>query len=135
MERTIAFVTDVKDLSDLLNGANVDDANLVPIGGRMQLELHLTRAMAERQQVVRAGLLRRVKTPWTKCELTLKGITTVAVKRVEDAATQHMPLLACDAVKGGYQVTVQAPDGVQFVLGLERLDGAFADVGSPIDSP
>lgn len=135
MERTVAFVTDVKDLSDLLNGASVDEAGMVPVGGRLQLRLRLTRAMPERQRVVRAGLLKKVKTPWTKCELALNGITTVAVKRTEEAVTRQAPLMACDAVKNGYQLTVQAPDGLQFVLNLEQLDGSFADVGSPIESP
>ena len=45
MERAITLVTDVKDLSDLLDGAGVDEARLVSVGGRMQLGLHLTRAM------------------------------------------------------------------------------------------
>ena len=76
-----------------------------------------------------------MKTPWTKCELTLKGITTVAVKRVTDAPPDQTPLLSCDAVKGGYRLIVQGPDGLQFVLGLEQLDGTFADIGSPIEAP
>ena len=135
MERAITLVTDVKDLSDLLDGAGVDEARLVSVGGRMQLGLHLTRAMIERQQVVRAGFLKKMKTPWTKCDLTLKGITTIAIKRVTDAPPDQTPLLSCDAVKGGYQLIVQGPDGLQFVLGLEQLDGTFVDIGSPIEAP
>ena len=135
MERSIAVVTDVKDLSDLLSGARVDQAQLVPSAGRLQLVVDLTRAMLEQQHVVRRGLIKRLKTPWTKCQLTLNEVTAVTVKRVTDTAPDQTPLLSCDAVKGGYQVTVQAPDGLQFVLGLERLAGTFSDVGSPIDSP
>jgi len=135
MERAITLVTDVKDLSELLNGASIEQAQLVPDRGRLQLVLELTRAMTERQQVVRHGLIRRVKTPWTKCRLMFNRIGTVTVKRLTDLAPDQTPLLSCDAVKGGYQLTVQAPDGLQFVLGLEQLDGAFADIGNPIESP
>jgi len=131
----MTLVTDVKDLSDLLNGASLDQARLVPSGGRMQLVLELTRAMIEHQRVVRHGPFRRVKTPWTKCQLTFKGIKTVTVKRLTDLAPDQVPLLACEAVPGGYQLTVQAPDGLQFVLGLDQLDGHFSDVGSPIEAP
>jgi len=135
MERTITVVTDVKDLSDLLNGSSVDQARLVPNGGRLELVLELTRAMIERQTVVRHGFIRRLKTPWITCRVVFKGIAAVTVKRVSDHTPDQVPLLACEAVKGGYQLTVQAPDGMQFVLDLEQLDGAFSDIGSPIESP
>ena len=135
MERSVTLVTDVKDLSDLLNGASLDQARLVPSGGRMQLVLELTRAMIEQQRVIRHGLIKRVKTPWTKCQLALQGITSITVKRLTDLAPDQIPLLACEAVPGGYQLTVQAPDGLQFVLGLDQLNGHFSDVGNPIESP
>lgn len=135
MERTVTVLTDVKDLGELLNGSRVDQAQLIPSGGRIQLVLDLTRAMVERQQVVKHGLFRRLKTPWTKCRLTLQGIKSMTVKRLTDLAPDQTPLLSCDAVSGGYQLTVQAPDGLQFVLGLEQLDGSFADIGNPIEAP
>ena len=39
MERSITLVTDVKDLSDLLNGASIEQAQFIPSGGRLQLVL------------------------------------------------------------------------------------------------
>ena len=135
MQRTITVVSDVKDLAELLSGASVEQARLVPSAGRLQLVVDLTRAMLERQHVVRRGLIKRLNTPWTKCQLTLHEVTAVTVKRVTDTAPDQTPLLSCEAVKGGYQLTVQAPDGLQFVLGLERLTGTFSDVGNPIETP
>ena len=135
MERSLAVVSDVKDLSELLNGASVEHAELVPSGGTMHLVLALTRAMVERQEVVRRGPFRRLKTPWTKCQLRLSHIQAITVRRLADQAPDHAPLMACDAVPGGYQVTVQAPDGLQLVLRIDRLEGAFTDVGSPITAP
>ena len=135
MERSMTLVTDVKDLSDLLNGASLDQARLVPSGGHLQLVLELTRAIVERQQVVRRGLFRRIKTPWTKCQMTLRGIHNVTVKRLTDLAPDQAPLLSCDAIPGGYQLTVQAPDGLHLLLECPQLDGSFTDIGSPIDSP
>ena len=135
MQRTMTVVNDVKDLAEWLKGASVDQAQLVPSGGRLQLVMELTRAMVERQQMVRRGLFKRVKTPWTTCRVTLNDIHSVAIKRLTDATPAQTPLLFCEAVPGGYQLTVQAPDGLQFVLGLDRLAGTFADVGSPIESP
>ena len=135
MQRTMTVVNDVKDLAEWLKGASVDQAQLVPSGGRLQLVIELTRAMVECQQTARRGLLKRVKTPWTTCRVTLNSIHSVTIKRLTDAPPGQTPLLSCEAVPGGYQLTVQAPDGLQFVLGLERLAGTFADVGSPIESP
>lgn len=135
MERTITVLTDVKDLGELLNGSRVDQAQLIPSAGRLQLVLELTRAMVEQQHVVKRGPFRRLKTPWSQCRLTLNRITSVTVKRLTDLAPDQTPLLSCDAVSGGYQLTVQAPDGLQFVLGLDQLDGSFADIGSPIEAP
>jgi hypothetical protein len=135
MERRIAVLSDVKDLSEWLNGASVEQAHVVQAGGRLQLVLDLTRAMTEAKRVVRVGLLKRVKTPWTKCQVRLSGINAVTVKRLADLAPDQTPLLSCEAVTGGYQLTVQAPDGLQLVLALSQLDGSFADIGSPIEAP
>lgn len=135
MERAVAVVSDVKDVGELLNGASVEQAQLVPSDGQLTLILELTRALLERQEVVRRGPFRRLKTPWTKCELRLRHIRSVTVRRLTDQAPNHAPLVSCEAVSGGYEVTVQAPDGLQFVLSADRLDGAFTDVGTPIETP
>jgi hypothetical protein len=135
MQRDIKVLTDVKDLSELLSGARIERVRLLPSGGGMQLSAELTRAMPERQTVIRQGLFRRLKTPWTACELELFRVTSVAVKHLTDLAPDQTPVIACEAVPGGYQFTVQAPDGLQLVLNLDQLDGSFADIGAPIASP
>lgn len=135
MERGITVVSDVKDLGELLSGASVDQASIVPDGRHVELTVELTRAILERQVVVRQGLFKRAKTPWTKCRLTLRKITSVAVKRVTEQEPHDVPILQAEAVSGGYQLTVHAPDGLQLLLGLDTLDGLFADVGAPIESP
>ena len=134
MERAIAVLTDVKDLGELLQGASLEEVHVEPVGGRLQLALELTRAVIERQTVVRAGWFRRAKTPWTKSQLTLKGINALTIRRLTETSPNHVPLLACDAVQGGYQLTVRALDGLQFVLGLSQLEGSFRDVGNLIES-
>ncbi len=135
MERAISVVSDVRDLSELLHGASIDQARLVSSGGWMRMEVELTRAMPERQRVVRQGLLKRMKTPWSKGRLTLDRIQDVAVQRLSDMPPDQTPLLACDAIAGGYQFVVTAPDGLQIQLTLEQLSGAYEDVGSPIEAP
>ena len=135
MERAISVLTDVKDISDWLKGARVDEAKLEPLNGRLAFTLELTRAMTERQTTVRQGLFMRTKTPWIKCRLTLHHIGDVRITRLTDQAPNDLPLLACDAVKGGYQLTVQAEDGLQFILNLDQLEGTFTDVGGPIEAP
>ena len=135
IERTIGVVSDIHDIGELLEGATLDEARCEPRAGRMELVLELTRAMRERQVTVRQGLRRRIKTPWTKCRLTLSGINRVAVKRLTDLAPDQTPLVSCDAVPGGYQVLVRDADGLQLVLGMATLQGQFSDVGSPIESP
>lgn len=135
MQRDIKVLTDVKDLSELLSGASVDRVRLSPGGAGMQMMAELTRAMPERQVVVKHGFFRRAKTPWTTCELKLSHITSVNVKHLTDVAPDQTPVMACEAVPGGYELTVQAPDGLQLILSLDQLDGSFADVGSPIESP
>ena len=135
MERAITVVTDVKDLSDLLHGASVDQARFVASGGRLRMELELTRAMAEQQRVVRHGMFKRVRTPWVKGRMTLERIQEVTVQRVGDLGPDEFPLFACEAVPGGYQVVVTTPDGLRLSLALEQLSGQFHDVGTPIESP
>ncbi len=135
MERAVAVVSDVKDVGELLDGASLEQAQLAPADGHLTLVLALTRAVLEQQEVVRRGPFRRLKTPWTKCELRLGHIRSVTVKRLTDQAPNHVPLVSCEAVSGGYEVTVQAPDGLQFILSTDRLEGALTDVGSPLAAP
>ena len=135
MEQTIAVVSDVKNLSELLEGASVDGARLVPSSGRLRLEMDLTRACPELQTVVRKGFMSRTKTPWTKSRLTLDAIKDVAIQRAADAPPDQTPLLSCDAVPGGYSLTVNSHDGLRLQLTLEQLSGRFADTGSPIEAP
>lgn len=135
MQREIKVLTDVKDLSELLSGASVDRVRLSPGGVGMQMMAELTRAMPERQTVIRQGLFRRLKTPWITCELKLSHITSVNVKHLTDLSPDQTPVMACEAVPGGYELTVQAPDGLQLMMHLDQLDGSFADIGSPIESP
>ncbi len=134
MERTISVVTDVKDLSELLNGASVDAARLSPSGGRLRLELELTRACPELPPVRRGGFLSRPKVPWVKSRLILDGIADVSVRRL-DQTPQPVPLLSCEAVVGGYTLAVTLYDGLQLSLTLDQLSGTFADVGPPLVSP
>ncbi len=135
MQRAIGLATDVKDLSELLDGASLDQARIVSSSGRLRLELELTRAMVEQQQVVRHGLLKRVKTPWIKGRLILDHIQDVVVQRLSDGGPEQVSLFTCDAVPGGYQFVVTAPDGLRLSMTLEQLHGQFQDVGSPIESP
>lgn len=135
MQRTIQVLSDVKDLSELLRGARVEQADLAPSGGQLALALALTRAMAEQRTTVRQGFVQRVKTPWTKCALRLGAVTGASVKRMEDRIPDDAPLFSAEAIPGGYELTVQAADGLRLVVKLDRLDGSFADVGSPIVSP
>lgn len=132
MERTITVLSDVKDLGELLQGAGIDQASLVPTNGRVQLVIDGTRAMVEQPQTERGGLFKRPKTPWTKFRLTLGQITNVTIARAEQSAADQAPLLACEAVAGGYQLTVRTPDGLQLMLAMDRLQGAFADAGSVV---
>lgn len=135
MQRDIKVLTDVKDLSELLSGANVEQVQLKPSGGGLRLAARFLRAMPERQTVVKRGPFRRLRTPWTACELNLSRIQSVTVKRLSDLAPDQIPVLACEASPGGYQCTIQAPDGLQLTVGLDQLDGSFSDVGAPVDNP
>ena len=134
MERTITVLTDVKDVAELLGGARVDQANVIPQGGASELRLELTRAMLECSPQKR-GLFQRPKVPWTKSRLTLKQITGMEVRHVTDQPPEEMPVVSVEAAVGGYQVTVKTPEGLQMVMTALQLDGTFADVGAPIQSP
>jgi hypothetical protein len=132
MDRMMTTLSDVKDLGELLQGAGIDQAALTPSDGRVQLVIEGTRAMVEQPVLERAGMFKRPKMPWTKFRLTLGHITNVAITRAEQGAGDQAPLLACDAVAGGYQLTVRTPDGLQLILAADRLQGAFADAGAVI---
>ena len=135
MEQAISVVSDVKNLGELLDGASVDQARLIPRGGRLRLEMELTRACPELQTAVRRSFLTRTKTPWVKSRLALDQIKEAAVQRLVDAPPDQVPLLSCEAIPGGYQLVVTAPDGLRLQLSLEQLDGQFTDVGQPMGSP
>ncbi len=134
MERTIAVLSDVKDLSELLHGASVEQARLVPSGGRLRLEMELTRACAEMPAVAHRGFMGRIKIPWVKSRLSLGQIKDAAVQRLSHAPPAQTSLLSCEAVAGGYTLVVTSPDGLRLSLTLEQLNGQFADLGQPITS-
>lgn len=134
MERAIAYLTDVKDLSELLDGATIDQVRTTSTPSGAEVILELTRGMLERQTVVRQGLFRRAKMPWTKCRLTLQGAKELVVQRATDVPPDQ-PLINCEAVLGGYHCTVQGTDGLFLSFKLDQLQGLFTDVGSPIESP
>ena len=130
MERVISVLTDVEDLAELLRGARIDQANL----RCSELSLELTRAMSERPPEKR-GLCRRPKVPWKKSRLTLRGFTTATVTPPTDVPAVDLPVLSAEAEPGGYRVIVKTPEGMQMVMTAAQLDGTFADVGAPIESP
>ena len=132
MERTLTVLTDVKDLGELLGGANIDLARLVPSGRRLRLELELTRACPELQTVVRRAFVTRTKTPWVKSRLTFDHVQDAAVQRLAEAPAGQAPVLSCEAIPGGYTLTVTSPDGLRLVLTLAQLSGQFADVSQPL---
>ena len=134
MERTITVLTDINDLTQLLQGARIEQANLQSRGGQSELSLELTRAMIERPPE-QHGLFKRSKVPWTKSRLTLRQITAATVTPPTDLPANEMPVVSAEAAVGGYQVTVKTPEGMQMVLTADQLDGLFADVGTPIESP
>ena len=135
MERAIAVVNDVTDLSALLDGARIDQARVVPEGGRLRLEVELTRACRELQTVVRRGLLMRTQTPWAKSRVVLDRVSEAVVQRLPDAPSDQVPLFACEAIPGGYRLTVTAPDGLRLQATLGALSGRFADTTAPMASP
>ena len=135
MEQIIAVVSDVKNISELLEGASVDAARLVPSGGRLRLEMDLTRACPELQTRVRRGFVTRTKTPWTKSRLVLEEVAEASMTHADDRPAEQIPLLSCDAVPGGYTLTVHSPDGLRLQLRLEQLTGRFVDTASPGEAP
>ena len=135
MEQAIAVLSDLKNVSELLEGASIEQARLVPSIGRLQLELEVTRACPELKTTVRRGLMRKTTIPWVKSRLTVGQITGVSIQRAAEAPAGQTPVLACEAVPGGYTLTVTSPDGLQLTLALDQLQGQFADLGRPIGSP
>ncbi len=135
MERRLTVLSDLKDLDALLRDASVDEARVSQTSAGCELVIDVTRAMPERQTTVRRGLLKRVKIPWTKSQLTLRHVRTATAKRLIDLPSSDVPLLSAQAVAGGYEITIQAPDGLQVVAVVDRIEGTFVDVGEPIESP
>lgn len=135
MQRTVSVLGDIKDLGELIEGASIDAARLVPAGDSLRLEMELTRACAEQAGAARGGFLSRQKTPWTKSRLLLEGIKDAAVGRAPEGPGAHPSLLGCEAVTGGYQLTVTSHDGLRLSLTLDRLSGQFSDIGQPVAAP
>ncbi len=129
MERTLSVLGDIKDLSELLSGASIDQIRLSPAGGRLKLDLELTRACVE--AVPAGGGGSRRKAPWVKSRLVLNQIRDAAFERLESGSSQ-VSMLACDSIGGGYTFSVTSHDGLRLVLNLEALKGEFQDIGKPI---
>ena len=85
MERLISAFSDVKSLSELLDGASVDRSRWAPHDGALRLELELTRACRELKTSRRPGLFAKTRVPWVRSRLTLDHVTDVVVQRVSDA--------------------------------------------------
>lgn len=135
MERAITVLSDVTTLSELLNGARVDQARLIPLGGRLRLELDVTRACPELQTMERRGLVTRRRIPWVMSRLRLDQIKDAAVQRLDGLPPGQNPLLSCEAIPGGYRFVVTTADGLQLQMVLEALDGQFTDTGTPTHTP
>ena len=135
MNKTISVLSDIQDLGELLRGAAIDQAALSPSEGRVEVVIEGTRAMVEQPAVAGGGWFTRPKTPWTKFRMTLGRITQATLARAEQAAGDQAPLLACDAVAGGYHLTVRTPDGLQLVLAVDKLAGTFSDAGRVVRVP
>jgi hypothetical protein len=121
MQRTVSVLGDVKDLGDLLEGASIDSAKLLPAGQYLRLDMELTRACRELP-----------KSPWARSRLTLGLIKDVAVGRAPEVPGAHPSLIGCEAVAGGYRLTVTSRDRLQLSLTLDRLSGEFSDIGQPV---
>ncbi|MBI4341445.1 MAG: hypothetical protein HY598_04095 [Candidatus Omnitrophica bacterium] len=132
MQRTITVLGDIKDLSELLQGASLDQVKLSPGGGRLRLELELTRACPELQPAGRGGFGFGRQVPQVKSRLALGQIREASVQRLDDGSPGRLSLLACDAVSGGYVLSVTSHDGLKLALTLDQLDGDFRDVGKPL---
>jgi len=135
MERAITVLSDVNALSELLDGARVDRARLVPSAGKLRLELEVTRACPELQTVERRGLMRRRRIPWVTSRLRLDQVKDAAVQRLDGLPPGQTPLLSCEAIPGGYRFVVTTADGLRLQAVLETLSGQFADTGAPSASP
>lgn len=133
MEWTINVLGDIKDLSEMLQGASADSLRLQPAGGRMQLELELTRACPELASAQGRGF-GRARVPFVKSRLVLNHIREAAVQRLDDGSPDRLSLLACDAIAGGYVVSIVSHDGLKLVLTVDQLQGQFSDMGKPVDS-
>ena len=134
MERKIQVLTDIDDLAELIQGARIEQANLHASGPYSELSLELTRAMVECPPEKR-GLFQRLRVPWTKSRLTLRHITAATVTPPTDVPLNELPVVSAESAAGGYQVIVKTPEGMQMILTADQLDGLFADVGTPIESP
>lgn len=135
MERRIQVLTDIKDLNELLAGASVDRTQVVSHPGQTQLIVELTRAMIERQTTVRQGLFQRLKTPFSKCQLTFASIRAVTTAKTDVAPSAASDLMACEPVKNGYRLTIRSGDGTEIALDVDTLNGRFEDVGQPVEAP
>ena len=133
MERAINVLSDIKDLSELLEGASADQIRLFPSGRGLKLDLELTRACLEALPAGQASGFRR-KVPWVKSRLVLNQIRDAAFERLEDGSA-HVSLLACDSIGGGYTLSVASHDGLRLVMNLDALQGEFQDIGKPVASP
>ena len=135
MEKTFAGTKDLQALAVLLDGGQLEVTQAVVVDGRTDLTLEFTRAMLEQPQTVRRGLVHRLRTPWTRCRLTLRGIQQLAVTHLADTPPLQAPLVSCEEAHGRCRVIVQAPDGLRLQIEAKTLDGIFADIGEPILEP
>lgn len=130
MERAIEVLGDIKDLSELLQGAGIDKMRLLASGGRLKLDLELTRLCAGALPSGQGNLLRR-KMLWVKSRLVLSRIRDAAFERAQGSASR-VSLLACDSIEGGYTLSVTSREGLRLVMSLDALQGQFQDVGQPV---
>lgn len=130
MERAIQVLGDIKDLSELLQGASIDKMRLQASGERLKLDLELTRACLEGTPAGSAKPFGR-KIPWVKSRLTLSDIRDAAFEYAQSGSSQ-VSLLACDSIEKGYTLSVTSQEGLRLVMSLDTLRGAFEDVGEPV---
>ena len=130
MERTIQVLGDIKDLSELLQGASIDKMRLLPSGGRLKLDVELTRACFEMAPSGKGSGFSR-KVPWVKSRLVLGQIRDAAFEPAQNGAAEAA-LLACDSIGGGYTLSVASQSGLRLVMNMDALQGEFQDVGNPV---
>lgn len=133
MERTVTVLSDIKDLNELLQGARVDRFRILPSGGRLRLDLELTRVCLESAVASPGGFFRR-KVPWVKSRLVLDQIRDAAFERAESASAD-VSLLACDSISGGYALSVTSQEGMRIMMNCDGLSGLFEDIGKPKAAP